>query len=370
MSDGSPLPERSTLSDQVAAYLKRGISQGSWTSELPTENEFCRDLQISRSTLRKALAQLSTEGWIVQGGQGRRHLIRKRNGARLRSPAGTVVRFLTPHHPVAAGAVTHQVIESIAEMVTRSGFRLEIEERPALYQKRGFKELSRLNELPDTAAWVVNFATEAMQRWFAGRPRPCILLGRAYPGIRLPRAYPDSEAAGRHAAGLLYSRGHRHFAFLQDEFTSLGDRVGGRAFVEEALRLGANAKTVIHSRESASVCAALRGLLAERPMSTAYFSNCPEHCITILCFFQSLGYRIPEDLCLISGWDDVSLDFTVPSIARYRIDGTKMGRAVARIVLDVLRHGTGKKPKEVRILPEFVAGGSLAKDATPRKATA
>jgi hypothetical protein len=37
----------------------------------------------------------------------------------------------------------------------------------------------------------------------------------------------------------------------------------------------------------------------------------------------------------------------------------KMGRMVAAMVLDLIRHGSGKI-RTVRIMPDFVAGGTLA----------
>ena len=45
-------------------------------------------------------------------------------------------------------------------------------------------------------------------------------------------------------------------------------------------------------------------------------------------------------------------------MARDYFGGTKMGRKIASILLDLIRHGPGKI-RSVQILPEFVAGETL-----------
>lgn len=45
-------------------------------------------------------------------------------------------------------------------------------------------------------------------------------------------------------------------------------------------------------------------------------------------------------------------------MARYRIDAMQLGRKLATLLLDVLKHGTGK-PRALRILPELINGGTL-----------
>ena len=55
----------------------------------------------------------------------------------------------------------------------------------------------------------------------------------------------------------------------------------------------------------------------------------------------------------------VPLTLPVPvSVARYSVDGAKMGRKTAAMLLDVIRHGTGKI-RSVENLPQFVNGKTV-----------
>lgn len=75
-----------------------------------------------------------------------------------------------------------------------------------------------------------------------GRDRPVVILGRCHENISLSSVYPDTEASARHAAGMLFSRGHREMIYLIAELTSLSDRRASEVFVAEARRLGAQAR--------------------------------------------------------------------------------------------------------------------------------
>ena len=349
--------QRASLGNQVATIIRQGIGEGRWTGELPTEAALCRDLQVSRVTLRKALTQLASEQWIELAGRGFHHRILKHNADRL-ATTDTIIRVLTPYNMSEMGPIHQAVFGQIGEQLSSSGYRLEFELRPHLFERHQPALLRRLANLPETAAWLLFFSTEAMQRWFSEHGAPCVVVGRTHDAIPLSCVYPDSEAKARHAAGLFVARGHRDLAYLMADFTSVGDRQCSHAFAAEARRLGANVTTVTHGADMPSVSRAIVGLLAARPRPTGFFSNCPEHCITALCQFLSAGLRVPTDVSLIAGWDDWCLQYTVPTIARYRVDSQQMSRKISNRLLDILRHGTTKVHAS-RILPDFVDGGTL-----------
>ena len=45
---------RHSLSEQATTYLRDGIREGRWRGELPSEVQLCREMQVSRVTLRAA----------------------------------------------------------------------------------------------------------------------------------------------------------------------------------------------------------------------------------------------------------------------------------------------------------------------------
>lgn len=333
---------------------------------MPSEAKLCRELHVSRVTLRKAIVKLAREGWIEQGGQGRRHRIVKRGRKASQDAPGSVVRVLSPFSVWRLGAINQTLHKSIAERIGSEGFRLEFEHHPRVFEKHLPDELARLDALPDTAAWLLFFATKPMQEWFAGTGRPCVNVGMVHEGVQLPTAVVCNEVQSRHAAGLLFARGHRSLVYLIAEFTSLGDRVGSEAFGAEGRQMGADVQVVTYNPEPQGISRAVTAILASRPRPTAFYLTCPEDCVTILCHLQRAGIRVPGEVDLLCGWDDPILDYTIPVVSRYRIDPGKYGRRIGAMLLDLIRHGSGKT-REVLMMSEFLPGGTLSEAAAARR---
>lgn len=351
------VPLRISLHDQLVSLLKEGISEGRWGDELPIEAALCREFGVSRMTLRKAVAQLAHEHWLVLGGRGRRHSIQHRR-AIAPKPSGRIIRILTPYSLMGMGVVHHAALETVAEIVAASGYDLEFEHHPGAFRGHQTTELRRLDALPDTAGWLLFFSTEQIQRWFAASARPCVIVGFPHEGVQLSSVYPEVPTAARHAAGRFYACGHREMVYLIGERTSLGDQLASAAFVEEARRLGGNARIVKHTGDRDSVHRVLRKLLAVHTRPSAFYPSSPESGLTTLCHLSAAGLNIPKEAAIIAGWDDEFLDHTLPTIARYRVDPIKYGRKIAAVILGQLQHEPNKIRK-VGILPEFVKGGSL-----------
>jgi DNA-binding LacI/PurR family transcriptional regulator len=326
---------------------------------MPSEAELCREFRVCRTTLRKALAQLAAERWIESGGRGRLHRILRRP-RRKAVPTARTVRLLTPFGLVGWSSSLHQMIEELWARLSAAGYRVELEHHPGVFKRFQSAKLEHLDALPETAAWLVMYATEPIQRWFATRNRPTVLLGRAHEGVELSSIHPDAGAVARHAAGLLCARGHRELVYLIATLTSIGDRTLAEIFTAEARRLGARAEIVAYEAGEEGVTKAMKHLIAARPRPTGFAVGAPETAIATLCHLQAAGIRIPSEASVVCMWDDAYLGSTYPRMAHYRIDGQVFGRMVANAVLDLIRHGIGKVRTE-SIMPDYVPGGTVGR---------
>ncbi len=351
------IPRRVLLCDQVASVLREGIEASRWGGCLPSEAELCRELQVSRVTLRRALDQLVRERMVEPGGRGRHHRICAKRAA-YPSKAGKTVRVLAPYPLTALGSESHAVLVELTERIAAMGYRLEFEHRPMVFKRHMPDELERLDALPDTAAWLLLYSTEPMQRWFEARPRICVALGRVHEGVGLPCVYPDSRASARHAAGMFFRRGHRDCVYLMAKFTSRGDRLAAEMFQEETERLGRKARVIEYEPKPEEIQRVVEELIAGPARPTGFYASCPEDCLSVLCVLLRAGIRVPDEAALIAGWDDHFLRHTVPSTACYRADGIELGRKLAQLIADLLLHGPGKA-RHQRVLPKFVPGGTL-----------
>ncbi len=319
---------------------------------MPSEAELVRELNVGRMTLRRALSQLAAEGWIALGGRGCRHRLKSRDGQR---PIATGKRFrvLTPYRFSELGSSNHQLLNEAAERLGSAGYHLEIERHPGLFARFDPKVAQRLAALPGTAGWLLLYGTSEIQSWLASLGLPLVTAGLLVEDAPVSAVYPDTQAAGRHATGVMWSRGYRDLVYLVAKVTSVGDRRAMDAFIQEAARLGARARVVEHGGTMESIARAMCALLASRPQPTGFLVGCSHAAITVQACLQHAGIRIPTEAAVISMWHDVFLEFAYPPIARYRTDGRQMGRKAADFLLHQMQHGNGKVRK-APFIPEFI----------------
>lgn len=58
------LVHRFSVVAEIVEALRNDLEAREWTERLPSERVLCERFQVSRPTLRKALASLSREGWV------------------------------------------------------------------------------------------------------------------------------------------------------------------------------------------------------------------------------------------------------------------------------------------------------------------
>jgi DNA-binding LacI/PurR family transcriptional regulator len=353
------LPQRQFLTDQAAALLREALARGQWGSTLPSEVELCRELQISRVTLRRSLRQLAQEGRIKFGGRGKHHRVLDAK-IRLPSHQGHTIRLLSPYPRHQINASSQLVQNALHERLSKEGFSMHVEVHPGVYQRLAERDMARLLTLPDTGGWLLYLSTREVQEWFAKAGRPCVVLGRVHEGVELANVEFDFRSSCFHAAGLLLARGHTELCFLAPHPMTAGDKASAEGFCEGAAkgRPGGRATIVNYDTTVPDLCRALTGQMARRPPPTGILVAWPEHTFTVLGWLQRQGWRVPEDVAVISRSDDQYLNYSIPSVARYSVDSERMGRKAAELLLGQMRHGAGKI-QSVRLMPEFIRGETL-----------
>jgi LacI family transcriptional regulator len=353
------LARRSLLTDQTAQCLQERIRLHNWRHGLPSEAVLCREFQVSRVTLRRALDQLVRSGLIIPGGRGVHHRVNpEAELGPAPAPGGKVIRVLAPFSLWKMGAVSHSILDALSQRISPAGLRVEFESRLRLFQRNEPREFERLLTLPDTLGWVLVFATESMQKWFEKQKLPCVVAGQLHGNLKLSCVYPDNVAVARHAAGLLVSRGHRRIACLTAKMTSHGDRLAASAFALEVRKLGAQVEPHEYEGTPESISRAMNFVIGARPTPTACYLTCPEDSVRALCHALHAGVTVPEQMEFLVGFDDPILDYTVPNLAHYAFASSAMGRKIGDVLLDHIAN-PGRLPTESAIMADFVPGGTL-----------
>jgi len=358
-------PIRLTLVDQAADCIREALLKGRWGGKIPSEKELVREFGVSRGTLRSALAVLFEEGILQPGGRGGRHRVtsklkRGQRGHGARS--GELVRILSPQKRFIVSGQSQRIFQVVSEALGRAGLNLEFEYHPGLWKlRRPGALLRKITALPDTAGWLLYRSTKEVQKWFSDSEIPAVVLGGRHPEIALSHAEFDFVAASRHAAGLFAARGRRRVVFLSVENATAGDHASARAFEEAAARSGLEARTVVFDDTVDGLVRAIDSLLVQHPAPDGYFVGFPNHAPATIGHLTRRGFPVPEKVSVISRMDARLLAESIPTVARYETDSERLGKGLARLIIQAVDSKRMGGPRSHIVMPEFVDGESAGR---------
>ncbi len=353
-SSGDPhfpptLPERISLISQTTDILRNGIEAGRWNRFLPGERELAALLRVSRPTVRAALSELESSGWL-RTSQGRRREILARPKATNKPVPQTRTVFLLSPQPLDAIPPSALFwIDEVRSRLSEKSWALEVVSRPSAYQSRPEKVLEDVVGNLPAAAWLLYVSTEAMQRWFANRGIPALVVGSSPPDNPLPSVDVDYRAACRHAAQWLSNHGHQRLALLLPKSGTPGDLESETGFREGA----ENTRVERHDGTAENVCRRLDKLLASG--RTGFLVARSAQSLTALTHLQRRGLTMPGEVAVISRDDDTYLRHAVPALARYTSAAQPFAKKVGEALLQLLENPV-RNIRPVRIMPEFYRG--------------
>ena len=354
------IPQRNSLVSQAVAFLDAQIAAGQWREWLPPERTLCESMQVSRSTLRRALAQMRRDGRIrSEHGAGNRILLNTpaRRG-RLRSHD---VALLVPE-PLERLRPTQTLwIDELRAMLSEHSVRLHVFHGAQYFRADPSAALKKLLHQHPHGCWILALASAGCQQWFARHGIPCVIAGSCHAAIDLPFRDLDHRAMCRHAAGVLLAAGHRRLAFLAQETRLAGDIESEAGFldgVNQSTSAGASAQVCHHDATSAGIAHALRRLLAQRQAPTALLVANAYHYLAVVSRLAQLGRLAPRDFSIISRDEDPFLTFLAPEPARYVASPRALAKSLLRPVMELLEQGAVSQ-RAARLMPQFIRGGTV-----------
>ena len=345
-------------SGQLADLLRARISKGLWRDSIPSERTLCDDFLVSRSTVRKALLILETEGLIAAAQSTRtgRHVVRNgRTRSRLHADRSVIV--LTPTLSQSPLLLEHIAI--LRERLGRVSVPVEVREVAHLTAMQNpDSALAALAARASNAVWVLHKMPHAVQSAAKSLGLPCVVFGSTFDDLMLPCIDIDFRAAAAHAAGRCLAKGHTRLAVIIHRTPLAGDAVIVREISSQLDRAGAPPPLVLrHDFHRERLITSLDQKIvppAGRPHALLIANQ--HHLLTTLSHLQHRGLHIARDISLIYLSNDPVTERLSPLPDRYDV-GEQLPRRLAKAAQALLN---GEIPTSSRILPEMTRGESFA----------
>jgi len=345
-----------SIAMQVAQALRAEIKAGTWRRELPGERQLAERLQVSRKTVRKALAALRTEG-VLQTESGRGSRIAA--GRRRSQPTHPRIALLLPKPLEHSRPFTALWVNGLMGLLQDTGHPLQIFHGAKYFGANAARSLARLTGAHPARCWIVARSNRPLQEWFAASGRPALICGSAHPGVALPSVDVDHRALCRHSAALFLRQGHRRLALFLERGGHGGDVESEQGF-REGLAGAPDAlepEVCSPERAAASVIRDLRRLLARPAPPTGLLLSNSYSYLTVHSYLASLGLRVPRDISIVSRDEETFLSFMYPRPTYYATPPGKFAHALHQALKRIL--AGDRSAFAIRIMPDLVKGESV-----------
>ncbi len=343
----------------IARRLWSDIERGRFADRLPPEPELAERYGVSRMTLRRAIAALVEDGFLLpKPGQGT-FVMRRRLAPRATRTIGLLVG--SGFQDIGADPYFGAVITGLAAAFAGRGYALTLAGEADELVPSAPRQDAGQSRSPVEAVVAIAFDAEHVGG-FAELPAPLVLLECA-PIAGRSCVIADNaggvDAAIAHLAGL----GHRRIAHITGRPGALaaGERL---AAWREALRgRGLPAPAALAPAGDFGVAsghAAMARLLASAQPPTAVLCANDRMAFGAMRCAEERGLRLPRDLSIV-GFDDIeAAQHTTPPLTTVRVSGAELAARTADAVFDDLASEPPAAGRVLRVATDMVLRGSTA----------
>ncbi|MCI1986765.1 MAG: GntR family transcriptional regulator [Lactobacillus sp.] len=348
----------------VNRVIQSWIADGEYkeNEKLPTESDLMKRFEVSRHTVRKALADLETDGIVyrIQGG-------------------GTYVRGLEPRLPKlaernAVGVMaTHlndyifpSIIAGIERILSQDATSLVLSstQNDEMIEAQSITKLSNINGLivePARSAFIIK--NEPRFAELSAQNIPIVTINAKFKQLATPYFVMDDFSGGKLAAEYILKNNHRHILgiFKNDDQQGV-DRLEGFTYALQAFDIEDVTATLFYqsSTPQEKIGAKLQSILsgADRPTAIVCYND--QMAVLAYNTAQTLGVKVPQDLSII-GFDNSSLasgyGLHLTSVNHPK---AQMGEDAADLILKMIKEPNKEFMNMSKVYaPELVIGDSV-----------
>ncbi|WP_239633952.1 GntR family transcriptional regulator [Paenibacillus sp. H1-7] len=330
---------------QLKNYIIQQMNQGIWKpgDKLPSENELAEQFNVSRITVKNAMADIVKQGLIYRI-QGRGSFISDDDSGQLLSfeqkdDSRPIVAFLMPR---LNNLFTANLMTGIEQELADHGYHLAAR-LTHNNQDMENKILKELHELGVNGIIIYPVDGETFNDEILNltiNHFPLVIVDRYFRGLDANRIISDNYTGAYEATKHLTDLGHTKISFISTKVsgtTSIEDRLHGYEqalsdsglFIEYRLRL---------SLGTASPVEQIRSYLADNPDIKAIVATNAAIGLMAKKAAQALSLNVPGDLSIVCFDNYEQSDLSEVPLTYINQNEKNMGREAAKLVLSLIEN--------------------------------
>ncbi|MFC4991617.1 substrate-binding domain-containing protein [Rubritalea tangerina] len=358
---------------QTTQVLRHSIHQGKWKLTLPSERKLALELEVGRTTLRRALEVVTEQGYLAPCEPGKARKIADPLPAApdLHSPTQpALVVWLTT---LTEEQMPHLILRAIANLritLPNINAQLEVITLPTSLIHSPPEKLSAWAESLNAKVWLLQSLPQDVRSWFAHSPHHTIGLGASNQNESIPSISVDIAASGYHAIQQFIRKKHQSILLVVND-DQLGDnkRLADqfRQFFHENPSL--SGECIVTQSSPTTLQQSLHNHFhtSQNP-ATAIIVDIPQNAFGTVTWLQQNGLRIPYDTSIVLLRSEPSITFITPKLAHYKAREDLFPKQAFQWISDLLSSGTCPQ-SQIQLIPDFIPGLSIsnARSTTPCK---
>ncbi len=358
-----PMPKYLQVKESLLQHFEEQHYQPD--QKIPTESELIAQFNVSRITIRQALAELAQEGVIYKKhGSGSFFSGKTRATQQINRLIGVLTPRITYY-------IYPYIIEGIDDVAHQKRYNIVLGNAAANPEKEAVC-LRQLLEQPidgllfEPTGGYQDIENAEIFHMVKKLTMPVVLINWAIDALGVSYVSPDDFAGGLQATSYLAECGHRRIAYIYpDDKMPSQQRYAGHKHALETHGIEHESRfdkpvTGVHWDEAGSIERLVQELLDlgdDRPTAMVFFND--DAALRAYPIIRKAGLTIPDDISII-GYDDADfaarIDVPLTTIVHPKY---QIGKWAAEILFDEISCDGPRPPHQMIIKPTLAVRDSV-----------
>jgi len=250
------------------------------------------------------------------------------------------------------------MVKGIDEVALEAGYTVMVCQSDESFGREIVNTKRLLDSLVD--GFIISVSSETMIfehiKKIQQKKKPLVLFDRTINSITAPRVRLDNVEGGRIATQHLIDQGYKRIALLAgpENLNISNERMEGYLQTLKQNKIKVDKNLIIHcdfNQEYGKM--ATKELLTTKNRPDSIFAISDRLAIGALLAIKETGLKIPKDIGLVGFNNDPMTKLMTPTISSVEMFAFEMGKATAKIFLEMIHSETDMSDKEIIFKPKL-----------------